>query len=135
MIHAIVAKSLIAKTLLAASLIVPVAIDRSVSWPLPEQGTAMPFTQKEAAVAPLVSSATECIARTVSADPRFVVATGPVEFNNLIVASVPSCADDLRAMIDAYDHLYGAGAGESFFTGAYLDGLPAAVTTRVKSTR
>jgi hypothetical protein len=134
MIHAIVVKSLIVKTLLVASLIVPVAVDRSITWPPPEQGTTMPFAQKEAAVAPLISSATECIARTVSSDPRFAVA-GASEFNDLIVASVPSCADDLRAMIDAYDHLYGAGAGESFFTGPYLDGLPAAVTTQVKRTR
>jgi hypothetical protein len=135
MIHAVVAKSLIVKTVLATSLLVPVAVDRSVTWPLPEQGMAMPSTQAEAAVAPLVSSATECIARTVSADPHFAVTKGPADFNDLIVASVPSCADDLRAMIDAYDHFYGAGAGESFFTGPYLDGLPAAVTTRVKSTR
>src|ERR1700744_4007201 len=99
MIHAIFAKSLIVKALLATSLIVPVAVDRSVTWPLPDQGTAMPSTQAEAAVAPLVSSPTECIARTVPADPHFAVTKGPAEFNDLIVASVPSCADDLRAMI------------------------------------
>ena len=77
-------------------------------------------------------SATECIARTVSADPRFQAATSGTEFNNLIVESVPSCADDLRSMIDAYDRLYGDGAGETFFMGPYLDSLPAAVTVRVK---
>jgi len=125
----------VAKSLLAASLTVPVAVDRSVQWPLPERGTAMPFDQKDAAVGPLVSSATECIARTVSADPRFPVVKGAVEFNDLIVESVPSCADDLRSMINAYDRLYGEGAGETFFTGPYLDGLPAAVTRRVKETR
>jgi hypothetical protein len=94
----------------------------------------MSVDQKDAAVRPLVSSATECIARTVSADPRFPVLKG-AEFNNLIVESVPSCVDDLRSMIDAYDRLYGDGAGETFFIGPYLDGLPAAVTTRVKDAR
>jgi hypothetical protein len=38
-------------------------------------------------------------------------------------------------MIDAYDRLYGDGAGETFFMGPYLDALPAAVTTRVKDAR
>jgi hypothetical protein len=123
----------VAKTLLAASLIVPVAVDRSAQWPLPERGTAMSVDQKSAAIGPLVSSATECIARTVSADPRFTVAKAGTDFNDLIVESVPSCSDDLRSMIDAYDRIYGEGAGETFFMGPYLDGLPAAVTVRVKN--
>jgi hypothetical protein len=125
---------LVAKAVLAGSLIVPVAIDRDVQWPPPERGTAMSVDQKDAAVRPLVSSATECIARTVSADPRFPVMKG-AEVNNLIVESVPTCVDVLRSMIDAYDRLYGDGAGETFFMGPYLDGLPAAVTRRVKDAR
>jgi hypothetical protein len=127
--------TLVAKSLLAASLIVPVAVDRSsVQWPPPERGSTMSVDQKDAAVRPLVSSATECIARTVSADPRFPAVKG-AEFNSLIVESVPICVDVLRSMIDAYDRLYGDGAGETFFMGPYLDGLPAAVTTRVKDAR
>ena len=124
--------SLVAKSLLAASLIVPVAVDRNVQWPPPQRGTAMPVELKDATVRPLVSSATECIARKVSADPRFAEVSG-AEFNNLIVESVPSCVDDLRSMIDAYDRLYGEGAGETFFMGPYLEDLPAAVTVRVKN--
>jgi hypothetical protein len=124
--------ALIAKSLLAASLIMPVAVDRGVQWPPPQAGTAMSVDQKDAVVRPLVSSATECIARTVSADPRFQVLKGS-EFNDLIVDSVPSCVDDLRSMIDAYDRLYGEGAGANFFMGTYLDSLPAAVTVRVKN--
>ena len=110
-----------AKALLVASLIVPVAVDRAVQWPLPERGTAMSLDQKDAAVRPLVS-----------ADPRFPVLKAGTEFTNLIVESVPSCVDALRSMINAYDRLYGDGAGETFFMGPYLDGLPAAVTVRVK---
>jgi hypothetical protein len=124
----------VAKSLVAASLVVPVAIDRGPSWPTPEAGTALSLDKKDAAVETLVSSATECIARTVAANPRLTVATA-AEFNELIVESVPSCTDDLRAMINAYDRIYGAGAGETFFSGVYLDALPAAVTTRVKSAR
>jgi hypothetical protein len=121
----------VAKSLVAASLVVPVALDRGTSWPLPETGTALPLNKKNAADEPLVSSATECIARTVAANPRLAVVTA-AEFNELIVESVRFCTDDLRAMIDAYDQIYGEGAGETFFSGAYLDGLPGAVTTRVK---
>jgi hypothetical protein len=99
----------------------------------PELGGSamMSAEQKTAAVRPLVSSATECIARTVSADPRFAAKPGRAEFNNLIVESVPSCVEVLRSMIDAFDRLYGDGAGETFFIGTYLDSLPAAVTKRV----
>ncbi len=95
----------------------------------------MPSEQREAALGPLVSSATECIARTVSADPRFRVVTGGAEFNDLIVESVPSCVDALRSMIDTYDRIYGDGAGETYFMGPYLDSLPGAVSKRVKKTR
>ncbi len=127
--------ALAAQSLLAASLIVPVAVDRAVQWPPPQRGTVLSVEQKDAAVRPLVSSATECIARVVSADPRFPAAARGAEFNNLLVESVPPCVDALRAMIDAYDRLYGDGAGETFFMGPYLDSLPDAVTTRAKDVR
>ena len=109
--------ALIAQTLWAASLTVPVAVDRSVQWPLPERGTTMPVDQKDAAIRPLVKSATECIVRTVTADPRFPVMKGGVEFNNLIVDSVPTCADDLRSMITAYDRLYAPARASRFSWG------------------
>ena len=114
--------------------VLPVSIDRSGPLML-EPGTAMPADRKDAAMRPLVSSATECIARTVSADPRFRAVAGVAALNNLIVESVPSCVDALRSMIGAYDRLYGDGAGETFFAGPYLDGLPEAVTRRVKNVR
>jgi hypothetical protein len=84
--------------------------------------------QKNAAVQALMRSATECIARTVAADPRFRQAP-QTELGDLIVASVPSCVGPVRAMIDAYDRHFGDGTGEAFFMGPYLDALPAAVST------
>ena len=126
--------TMILVALVAASLVMPVSIDRKA--PLePDGGSTMAPEQKEAAIRPLVSTATECIARTVSADPRFHAAPGGAAFNNLIVESVPACVEALRSMIDAYDRLYGDGAGESFFMGPYLDSLPAAVTRRMKNAR
>jgi hypothetical protein len=123
--------ALVGASLLVTSSVVPVSVDRAM---LPGHGMRMPAEQKAAAIRPLVSSATECIARNVSTDPRFATAGG-AEFNSLIVESVPSCADALRSMIDAYDRVYGDGEGETFFMGPYLDSLPDAVTRRVKNSR
>ena len=77
-------------------------------------------------IQPLVRSATECIVHAVVADPRYA-ANPPTELGDLIVASMPSCVAPVRAMIDAYDRYYGAGAGQAFFMGPYLDVLPKVV--------
>ena len=54
--------------LAAASLIASIATGPITE---PMARPSMSMQQKSAAMAPLVRSATECIARTVSADPRF----------------------------------------------------------------
>jgi hypothetical protein len=76
--------------------------------------------QKNAAVQPLVRSATDCITRTVAADPRF----RKLDLGDIIVDSISSCVEPVRAMIDAYDHYFGEGTGEAFSMGPYLDVLP-----------
>jgi hypothetical protein len=45
---------------------------------------------------------------------------------------MPPCAQQMRAMIDAYDRYFGEGSGEAFFMGPYLDLLPKAVTKWVE---
>ncbi len=85
----------------------------------------MSAQQKNAAVQPLVRSATECIVRAVSADARF--RRQEIALGDLIVESMHSCVGPVRAMIDAYDRYFGDGTGEAFFMGPYLDVLPAAV--------
>jgi hypothetical protein len=84
--------------------------------------------QMTAVVQALTKSATECIARTVAAHPRFQQQAPEADLGDLIVASVPSCVGPVRAMIDAYDRYFGDGTGEAFFMGPYLDTLPAAVS-------
>ena len=74
----------------------------------------------------LVRSATECIANSVADDPRFL-AMARADISDLIVDSIPPCVTRLQAMIDACDRYYGAGSGEAFFVGPYLDILPRAV--------
>ena len=93
-------------------------------------GATMPVEQKEAAVRPLESSATECIARTVTADPRF--GQPAADLGDLIVDSMPACTAQVRNMIDAYDSYFGGGEGEAFFMGPYLDVLPSAVVRQVR---
>jgi hypothetical protein len=87
----------------------------------------MTSQQKNAAVQPLVRSATDCIARAVMADPRFgkIVLSA---LGDLIVDSIPTCVRPVRAMIDGYDRYFGDGAGQTFFMGPYLDVLPSMVT-------
>jgi|SRR5215475_3193006 len=81
--------------------------------------------QKNAAVQPLVRSATDCIVQAVVADARF--RAPDVGLGDLIVDSMTACLGPVRAMIDAYDRYFGDGTGEAFFMGPYLDVLPAAV--------
>src|SRR5271169_5689744 len=72
----------------------------------------MTSQQKNAAVQPLVRSATDCIARAVMADPRFgkIVLSA---LGDLIVDSIPTCVRPVRAMIDGYDRYFGEGAGQA----------------------
>lgn len=83
--------------------------------------------EKSVAVRRLVERATECIAGRVIADVRYAEKEA---VGDLIVESVPVCLAPVRAMIDAYDQYYGAGTGEAFFMGPYLDVLPTAVLRR-----
>jgi hypothetical protein len=111
--------------LAAAALVVTVATGPVTD---PTALPAMSMHQKNLAVQPLVRLATECIARTVNADPRF----GERDLGDLIVDSMPVCIGQVRAMIDAYDRYFGDGTGEAFFMGPYLDVLPTAVSNWVR---
>jgi hypothetical protein len=109
--------------LFGSALIIAVAADPAD----PSAGEArLSAQQKIAMTEPLVRSATECIVRAVTADPRYG-ASATAEIGDLIVASMPACVTPVRAMIDAYDRYYGHGTGAAFFMGPYLDVLPKAV--------
>ena len=104
-----------------AAMIVSVATG-PVTGPIGEP--RMSEHQKSAAMQPLVRSATECIARAVSAHPRF----GERDLGDMIVESMPTCIAQVRTMIETYDRYFGDGTGEAFFMGPYLDVLPSAVS-------
>jgi hypothetical protein len=122
---------MILTAIVGLSLVVTSAFDAGTGQP-PDPAT-MSIAQKNAVLRPLVSSATDCIVRQVGSDPRFkedVLRGG--DLGELIVDSMPACAERMRALIDAYDRLFGSGSGEAFFMGPYLDLLPAAVTKQLK---
>jgi hypothetical protein len=110
-------------SLAGAALLVSVATGPVAEPTVP---ALMSTHQKNAAVQPLVRSATDCIAHKVRTDPRF--AGQPDRLADLIVDSMPACVGPVRAMIDAYDRYFGDGTGEAFFMGPYLDVLPAVVS-------
>jgi len=113
------------------SLVVSVAVESGSSPALTRAPANMSAQQKNMIMQPLVRSATECVLRAVTADPRTRSSEAP-DLREVIVESMPSCADRMRAMIDAHDRLYGEGSGELFFMGPYLDALPATVVKAVK---
>ena len=122
---------MIVSTLVGLSLVVSVSVDKQIQDGLGTGGSQsalhLSIQQKNAALRPLVRSATECVARTVSASPQFTDLRKNDDINDLIVESMTTCGDAMRAMIDGYDHYFGTGSGETFFSGPYLDVLPAAV--------
>ncbi len=113
--------------LAAAALVVGAATGPVTA---PDGLPPMSVQQKSVAMQPLLRSATECIAHTVRADPRF--GRSNAALGDLIVDSMATCAAQVRAMIEAYDGYFGAGEGEAFFMGPYLDVLPSAVDKWVK---
>jgi hypothetical protein len=121
---------MIAAALLGLSLVVTATYEPTDLAPNAEAKfpSIMSPRQKFAALRPLVRTATDCVVQAITADPRFRRA----DMNELIVASMTPCANAMRSMIDAHDRLFGAGSGEAFFMGPYLEGLPITVDKLVK---
>ncbi|MGH6672134.1 MAG: hypothetical protein ACRECV_09205 [Xanthobacteraceae bacterium] len=88
--------------------------------------------EKMAATDALVRTATNCIVHAVVTNPRYGT---KAQLGDLIAASMPACITPVRAMINAYDRYYGAGSGEAFFMGPYLDVLPKAVAEKASKTK
>ena len=123
---------MILEPLFGLSLVLNVSLD--IQSPAASPGTSIQMStrQKDAALLPHVRRATDCIVRKVFANPRYKPELGPSEVNDLIVVSMAACLGPVRAMMDAYDRMYGSGSGEAFLLGPYLDVLPAAVVGQVK---
>jgi len=114
---------MILSALTGASLLVLTAATPDVD--LDSLRAHLTHQQRTAAVQPFITRATECVARSVASDPRSSDAS---KLGDLIVDSMPVCADLMRSMIDTYDQYFGDGTGAAFFSGPYLDVLPTAVS-------
>lgn len=125
---------MIAAALLGLSLVVNTTYEPTDLAPnaAVKSASALSPQQKFAALRPLVRSATDCVVHAITTDPRFRRSAAGADMNELIVASMTPCADAMRSMIDAHDRLFGAGSGEAFFMGPYLEGLPLTVDRLVK---
>lgn len=124
---------MIVESLLGLALVLNVSLDTQTPAPTnPAIWTELSRRQKEAAVLPLVLRATKCIVRKVSADKRYSADIRPSGINDVIVDSISACARPVRAMVNAYNRMYGDGSGEAFLLGPYLDVLPAAVVQQVR---
>ena len=126
---------MIIASLVGLSLVLNVTFDNPA--PTQTDRTAwlhMPIPQRDAALLPLVHRATACIVHAALADPRYRADMRPDDINDLIIDSISACGSLVRAMIRTHDRMYGAGSGEAFLLGPYLDVLPAAMAHRVKPT-
>jgi hypothetical protein len=123
---------MILESLFGLSLVLNVSLDTAPPNADPATWTQLSTPQKQAALLPLVTRATECIAREASSDPRYSAEMRSEEFNDLIVDSITVCGRHVRTMMEAHDRMYGYGSGEAFLLGPYLDVLPAAVVKQVK---
>ncbi|HKY87898.1 MAG TPA: hypothetical protein VJL90_14155 [Pseudorhodoplanes sp.] len=109
--------------LVAATLVVSVAAAPTD----PTANLQLSIPQKNAVTQAYVRSATDCVARVVAADVRFLRNEPALNLGDLIEQSMPKCIEPMRAMIDAFDLYFGEGTGERFFEGPYLDALPNSV--------
>jgi hypothetical protein len=134
--HALIreARGMILESMVGLSLVLNVSLNtQTPRAPDPTAWSQLSSPQKQAALLPLVRRATDCIVRKVSASPRYRADLGAAEINDLIVDSIAACGRAVRAMMDAHDRLYGAGSGEAFLLGPYLDVLPSAVVSQVRA--
>ncbi|HMJ41658.1 MAG TPA: hypothetical protein VK522_05195 [Pseudolabrys sp.] len=124
---------MILEAMVGLSLVLNVSLaTENPTTPDPSPWLQMSVRQKDAALLPLVRTATDCILRAVEGDPRYGPGLRPGEINDLIVDSISACGQPVRAMMDAHDRMYGKGSGEAFLLGPYLDVLPSAVVSQAK---
>lgn len=124
---------MILESVFGLSLVLNVSLDTQIPHrPLAPGWSQLSVAERQAKLLPLVARATDCILRRIADDPRYRPDLRPDEVNDLISDSLRGCARPLRAMIDMHDRLYGAGSGEAFLLGPYLDVLPSAVVRQVR---
>lgn len=82
---------------------------------------------------PYVRAATECLARVIASSQEALDLARTGRWHDAISAVPGVCRVEVGDMVRAHDRLYGPGTGDNFLKGAYLDDLPRALSTRLKS--
>ena len=124
---------MILESVFGLSLVLNVSLDAQIPATTSHAGwSRLSVAERQVKLLPLVSRATDCILRRIAKNPRYRADLRRDEINDLIAGALRGCAEPLLAMIDAHDRLYGAGSGEAFLLGPYLDVLPSAVVRQVK---
>src|SRR5260221_5437944 len=108
-------RDMILGSLVGLSFIVNVSVESGIQPTLGNAANGLSAQQKGAVMLPFVRTATECVLRTVAADPKIRASLEAADVRDLIVASMPSCADPMRTMIEAHDRLYGDGSRDASF--------------------
>jgi hypothetical protein len=128
------AHAMILESVFGLSLVLNVSLEsqapatsKSIVWSQPS------VVERQARLLPVIARATDCILRRIAGDPRYRPDLRPDEVNDLIADSLRGCARPLRTLIETHDRMYGAGSGEAFLLGPYLDVLPSAVVRQVKA--
>ncbi|MCB5175516.1 hypothetical protein [Microvirga lenta] len=88
--------------------------------------------QKRRIHLPYIRAATDCFARTISANTAALDMAREGKWYDALAAAGNLCEAAVHKMISAHDQIYGVGTGSVFFKGPYLDDLPRAVGTRLK---
>jgi hypothetical protein len=124
---------MILESVFGLSLVLNVSLDTEIPHRQEAPGwSQLSVAERQAKLLPLVARATDCILQRIANDARYRPNLRPDEVNDLISDSLRGCARPLRAMIEMHDRLYGAGSGEAFLLGPYLDVLPSAVVRQVR---
>lgn len=119
---------MLAAKLFAVTVTVSVSAAPGFENPKP---LSLSIQEKNAATQSYVYMATRCVARAVAADTRFRKDDPSHNLGDLIEASMPKCIEPMRAMMNAFDLYFGAGMGERYFSGPYLDALPSIVVKAI----
>lgn len=83
-------------------------------------------------MAPLENAATSCFAETVMANPKAITLAKAGHWYEAAGVIGFLCRPEVGRMVAAYDRLYGEGAGDRFFKGAYARHLGKELAARLQ---
>lgn len=89
--------------------------------------------QKRKIHLPYVRAATNCISNFLMANPESLRLARQGRWADAL-QTMPKgqCGAEISVLVTTHDQLYGAGTGQTFFTGPYITDLPRALGTRLK---